>query len=200
MNRDRKEIRVRSIRSNHRNLLICSKTGDNYITHVGPSTFVLNPKINLTITVSSKFNSMKKNFEIILFYSYNHFRSFFFFDNKNQFFEYFLKKKKKIKFISISTKNIISRNLECKKEEKKRRKPEKNSFRSWELIIQRPWVNGRSERIFGKKYKLERRRRKRQREREKKRNVFYGSEDRRHGESTGLLPFVRVIEQNSWST
>lgn len=40
----------------------------------------------------------------------------------------------------------------------------------------------------------------RDREREKKRNVFYGSEDRRHGESTGLLPFVRVIEQNSWST
>lgn len=61
-------------------------------------------------------------------------------------------------------------------------------------------MNGRSERIFGKKYRLERRRRKRQREREKKRNVFYGSEDRRHGESTGLLPFVRVIEQNSWST
>lgn len=97
LNRDRKEIRVRSIRSNHRNLLICSKTGDNYITHVGPPTFVLNPKINLTITVSSKFNSMKKNFEIILFYSYNHFRSFFFkIDNKNQFFEYFLKKKKRL--------------------------------------------------------------------------------------------------------
>lgn len=40
---------------------------------------------------------MKKNFEIILFYSYNHFRSFFFkIDNKNQFFEYFLKKKKRL--------------------------------------------------------------------------------------------------------
>lgn len=37
-------------------------------------------------------------------------------------------------------------------------------------------------------------------DRERERNVFYGSEDRRHGESTGLLPFVRVIEQNSWST
>lgn len=34
----------------------------------------------------------------------------------------------------------------------------------------------------------------------KKKCVFYGSEDRRHDESTGLLPFVRVIEQNSWST
>lgn len=37
-------------------------------------------------------------------------------------------------------------------------------------------------------------------EREREKRVFYGSEDRRHGESTGLLPFVRVIEQNSWST
>lgn len=33
----------------------------------------------------------------------------------------------------------------------------------------------------------------RDRERKKK-CVFYGSEDRRHDESTGLLPFVRVIE------
>lgn len=114
----------------------------------------------------------------------------------------FKKKKKKIlNFLQFQCHEIyrfmISRNLECKKN-KKRRKPERNSFRSWELIIQRPWVNERSERIFGKKCRLERRRRKRQREREKR--VFYGSEDRRHGESTGLLPFVRVIEQNSWST
>lgn len=116
----------------------------------------------------------------------------------------FKKKKKKIlNFLQFQYHEIyrfmISRNLECKKN-KKRRKPERNSFRSWKLIIQRPWVNERSERIFGKKCRLERKTRKRQKEREREKRVFYGSEDRRHGESTGLLPFVRVIEQNSWST
>lgn len=123
---------------------------------------------------------------------------------KTNFFAiWILFKKKDTKFSSIS----ISRNIslydiakfKCKKN-KKRRKPERNSFRSWKLIIQRPWVNERSERIFGKKCRLERKTRKRQKEREREKRVFYGSEDRRHGESTGLLPFVRVIEQNSWST
>lgn len=141
LNRDGKEIRLRSIRSNHRNLLICSKTSDNYITHVGPPTFVLNPKINLTIK-ANLFQFDEKNFEIILFYSYNF---FFLIDNENQFFGHlntFQKKKKKIlNFLQFQCHEIyrfmISRNLECKKN-KKRRKPERNSFRSWELIIQRP--------------------------------------------------------------
>lgn len=126
LNRDRKEIRVRSIRSNHRNLLICSKTGDNYITHVGPPTFVLNPKINLTITVSSKFNSMKKNFEIILFYSYNHFRSFLFFRLiiKINFLNTFLKKKKRLNLFQFQKYNIAKFRMQKGREKKEENRKE----------------------------------------------------------------------------
>ena len=53
-------------------------------------------------------------------------------------------------------------------------------------------MNGRGERIFGKdRSQLV----KGKRERERKERAFNGSQDRRHAESSGLLPFVRVIDE-----